>query len=556
MGERSTTHTKLATAGPPLLVAVLASMTVFCSVVLDRGLQQPGITLDESFNVQQGVRLVHVLPEWIRGRLTLREAFGDSDDLKPGEQKAGYHLPDHSPLGRLWLGVWHQTMRGLATSAETDRGPFITSAARSGSAVAFGLTVFLVGWCTARWSGPPAGFIAAVVLVLCPRVFGHAHLAALETVMNLTFTAAVFSIAALWRQTPPNWKHASLTGLLFGLALLTKMQAVLIPVPVALWAVWRYRWRAAVPLAIWGGVAFLVFFAGWPWLWIDPVEHLTGYLGQAGERVSLNAFYFGTSYPDRAVPWHYPAVMFLVTVPLAWMVLGAVGCLLQSDDEDDNDEQEHWRRRLLGAVLVFPLVLFAVPGVVVYDGVRLFLVVFPLWAVLAGRGAKAIYAWAVKRWRRSVVKGIGASVIVLHSLPLLMIQPCYLSSYNLLTGGLWGAEKWGFETTYWGEAVTDEFLSKVAREVPGGETVHVAPVLHQFYLAELKQQSPVLRRSDIRLQPFEPGQHASAKYVLIFRRRADLPALLEPPPSEARLLASVRRQGVILAGLYVFPSEQ
>ena len=36
--------------------------------------------------------------------------------------------------------------------------------------------------------------------------------------------------------------------------------------------------------------------------------------------------------------------------------------------------------------MLFPLVLFSLPHISVYDGARLFLVVFPLWAIFIGRG--------------------------------------------------------------------------------------------------------------------------------------------------------------------------
>ena len=73
--------------------------------------QGPGLTIDESFNVEQGVRLVEGLREWVLGKIaqreiiSFREIFGDVRDLP--NAKLGYHNPDHPPLGRFWLGLWH-----------------------------------------------------------------------------------------------------------------------------------------------------------------------------------------------------------------------------------------------------------------------------------------------------------------------------------------------------------------------------------------------------------------------------------------------------------------
>src|SRR5579862_2496394 len=72
----------------------------------------PGLTIDETFNVQEGVRLVEGLRAWALGLISgesiisLREIFGDERDIK-GQAPIGYHLADHPPLGRIWLGLWH-----------------------------------------------------------------------------------------------------------------------------------------------------------------------------------------------------------------------------------------------------------------------------------------------------------------------------------------------------------------------------------------------------------------------------------------------------------------
>lgn len=573
-------HRGLLTWLPPLLVAAATTAAILCAVAprpangRSWGCPAPGITLDEAFDVQQGVRLAKGIPEWIAGNLSTADLWSESPRAATrGLHRRplfGYHLPDHPPLGRLWLGIAHE-LSARASAASGESPPFVTAAARTGSAVAFGLTVLLIGWVTARWYGPLAGFAAALALVTMPRLFGHAHLAALETVMDLAFVAALLSAAALWGDKPPGWKTAAFTGVLFGLALLTKIQAVLLPVPVALWAVWRYRTRAIVPLAIWGSVALVVFFVGWPWLWFDPAGHLMQYFGRTTGRVTLKVFYFGTVYADRETPWHYPFVMFLLTVPVGWLLLGGLGIGGRRAKQSGRPKAESgqaatrhspltlhaqttdWRRRLLIGAALFPLLVFAVPGVVVYDGVRLFLVTFPVWAVFAGRGTAIAAETLKRRWGRRCSAGVIAAVILAQFAGVVLLRPCYLSYYNALAGGLWGAEKLGLEPTYWGDSVTPEFCDEVAAELPPGETVQLSPVLDASYPLELRAQSPAFRAKDIRFAPYDPARFKRSRYVLMFRRRADLFAELEPVPAGAKLRAAVRRQGVVLAALYEFP---
>ena len=563
----------------PLIVSVLTLVAVL--VTLDPadsrpGLPQgPGITLDESFNVQMGVYLVESLKSYGLGILdpnSIEEVFGNP----------GYN-PDHPPLGRLWLGVFHEISRAVAP-VESGDNPFVTIHARAGSAVAFALTVLLVGvFATRRWA-PLAGVTSSVSLAAMPRLFGHAHLASLETFMGLTWTVAILGTIHLsarrdesnsddasnsdsnvaLKSEPPGDKAAILCGLFIGLALLTKMQAVLLPPMLTVWALWHWRLSAFRPLAVSGIATAVVFVIGWPWLWLDLPGHLAGYFGRTTGRVSLNVWYFGQVFKDVDAPWHYPWVMTLVTVPIGILLLAAVGL---------------WgaRRRILsdpatsliiGSVIA-PLVLFSLPGVAVYDGARLFLVAFPGIALLAGCGVSGFCDRLVARkWPHKPILGI---FLATQAVGVVVTTPYYLSYYNLAIGGTSGAERLGFEVSYWGDSFSREFVSDLVDAVPDGTIAQVAPVLHQFQLPEIERQVPTLARgnsptgrriwliaADNPLEPYRDRRLSAGmgnssvpvEYLAVFNRRADAPSsdLLEQAGWE--LVNSETCQGVVVASFW------
>lgn len=578
----STTQRARACIGP-LIVSLLTLVAVL--VTLDPvdyrpSLPQgPGITLDESFNVQMGVYLVESLKEYGLGILdpdSIGEVFGNP----------GYN-PDHPPLGRLWLGAFHDISRAVAP-VESGDNPFVTIHARAGSAVAFAITVLLVGAFATRHWGSLAGVTSSVSLAVMPRLFGHAHLASLETFMGLTWTVAILGMIHVWnrrpesnsddssnsdglvvsKSDPPGDKAALLCGLLIGLALLTKMQAILLPPLVAAWALWHWRLAAVRPLLVTGISTGVVFVVGWPWLWLDLPGHLMEYFGRTTGRVSLNVWYLGQVFRDIDAPWHYPWVMTLVTVPVGILLLAAVGL---------------WRARrrilddpttsLIVGSIVAPLILFSLPGVAVYDGTRLFLVTFPGIALLAGRGASAFSDWLVARqWPQKPVLGI---LLATQVVGIVTTTPYFLSYYNAAAGGTSGAEKLGFEVTYWGDSFSREFLRHL-KKTAGNNIVKVAPVLHQFQLDELERQAPFLKKRLIspkgpvlELVPFVPGvnvmvprvdangipvavfrRNASPEYLAVFHRRADaLPSkLLEEAGWE--VVAAETCQGVVVASLW------
>ncbi|MBS0202944.1 MAG: glycosyltransferase family 39 protein [Planctomycetes bacterium] len=515
---------------PSAVVALAAWISIVVSI--DPGgsypsmPEGPGITVDEIFNVEQGVYLVEQSRSlgWFNLLPT-----GSAEAYRP---ENGYN-PDHPPLGRYWLGVHHHFAWMMAPPQEPG-SIFVTACARTGSATAFALTVWLVGAFATfsaasmspghelrfhRWVGP----LTSLMLVLMPRVYGHAHLAALETVTNLTCTAAVLSLAAWWSGPDrPTHRAALFAGFLMGLALLTKVQAVLIPIPVILWTLFRWRQQGIVTLLIWGMTALIVFFAGWPYLWLDPVGHLFEYLGRTTNRVTLYCYYFGTRFADKDVPWHYPFVMFAVTVPVGLQALGLLGVCSglrtsrTTTAESGPNRASIWAGRLVLACGLFPLIIFAFPGVAVYDGERLFLTVFPLWAIFVGKGAVQAMRLVVPMCGQSLVKMATSGLILAQLGSNLMSHPVYLSYYNLAVGGLAGAESLGLELNYWGDSLTRSLLTEAVQAEEQFAHVEIRPSLHQFQSEDLVLQSPILRRH---LKPVAGAD--SRKLYFLFHRRAD-----------------------------------
>lgn len=506
------------------------------------GFDGPGLTLDEPFNVGQGVAMVD------------RLLSGDW----AGFRAADAQLPDHPPLGRLWIGLCHE-LALIVWPPVSLAAPYSVACARTAPALASAATVLMVGWCAGRWWGRLAGAIASLSLLLMPRMFGHAHLAALETCINLAYAAVVCWLADHWllpaeparaaqRDTsgalrPVPTTAATLVGGVFlGLALLTKVQAILLPIPVCLWAFFIWRRRAIGPLILFGITGFVVFFVGWPWLWSAPIDHLRAYLGRTTDRAVVQVWYFGRAVTDRDVPWHYPWVLFLTTVPIGSHVLGVVGLFGRSEPTRCTP-----RKLLIVACAAFPLMLFSLPGVPVYDGERLFSVVFPLWALLIGAGAEVVRAWVARHVSARWVSPAIGLLIAAQGYSLYALAPCWLSYYNVAVGGLSGAARLGLSVTYWGDSLTRTFLNEAAARVGPNGHIAAQPVLYSLQWNEVLLQSPALVRQEVEFQTPDAQEPA---WRLAFLRKEYLPAELRDRIPDDQIVAAVRREGVLLAVLY------
>jgi hypothetical protein len=279
-----------------------------------------------------------------------------------------------------------------------------------------------------------------------------------------------------------------------------------------------------------------VFVVGWPWLWYDSWHRFSDYMNTGLHRTAINVQYFGVVYADKDVPWHYPWVYFAATVPLGLHLLGGLGVYYAVRERRD----DKFPFVVLAAIVGF-LVLFST-RVPVYDGERLFLVIFPLWAIVIGRGFGAIWddldgrAWL----RRALI-----AATVAQAVGVVMIHPFGLSYYNAVVGGLKGAERLGLELTYWGDAVNADLLGTLADLAPEDAPAALAPTLvpQQGIVATTRR----LARRGIALK--DEDAVGRSEWVVVSRREAywkpEVRELVTQQP--VRLLT---RDGVWLSGIW------
>lgn len=454
------------------LGAALAGIAAFLAVVATLG--DPGITVDEPLDVRPGRAYLELLAS--QGR----------DFLRPDVIERAYaDNKEHPPLGRWLLGLasvagepFERVLRG------PDPVGIYTRSGRLAPAAAFGLLVFLVVRQAAAF-GSAAAWAAAIALPAMPRLWSHAHLGALDMMIATFWLAALFAWDAATRG-PAGARgalRAAAAGCVWALALLTKIHAwLLIPLAWA-WAAWRRGpIRGSALWTVWLVSGLALFLLGWPWLWADPLGRLRDYLATGADRVSILTIHFGTVHRDKDVPWHYPWVHFLSSVPISIHAFAAIGVFAAargrtpSANPNPNANAPDPRPVLWGAAILGWLLLFSLVAPV-YDGDRLYLMVFPLWALFAALGFQA--CWNRSKTGRSprALRGVLALLLAVAPLNTLASHPTGLSWFNALPGGVQGAARLGLEVAYWTEAVDDRLLAELERLVEPGDTVALVPSL-------------------------------------------------------------------------------
>ncbi len=525
---------------------VSALVFVVALAVVAMTTDDPGLAWDEPFSIVAGQTYFTWLSRLPGSALSREETDAHWGNI-PNKH---YNNAEHPPLAKVLMGISQAMMR--------NGSPIIAS--RLVTAVLFALLVELVFQFAGRAFGGLAGLMAAGSLLCMPRVFGHAHFATLDVPMSLAWFLSVLAFARAIEKGTHG--ACALSGLCLGLALLTKINGIFLPLVLAGWGIGFHGKRALKPLVWTLLLGPAVFIIGWPWLWHDTLSRLIEYL-RPQWRDPIPVMYLGQVYRDTPAPFHYPLVMTLTTIPIGILFLVVLGSV--------RAVREFRRQPILALVAInaaYIIGIFMIPGVPKYDGVRLFLPAFPFLAILAGVAGKRCWDWLVAHSKKRPWRPLFATAafFVTQAGAVWWIHPCELSYYNALVGGLWGADKLGMETTYWHDVVNRDLFRWLNRRCPVRATVAFYPVgelvitrtfsfYGEFYLDEPE-------RRGLRAVPLQHALEPVPRFDFVvinaregmlraYARRGDKAAALALDYlTQKRPLYAVRKQGVLLAGVY------
>jgi hypothetical protein len=434
------------------------------------------------------------------------------------------------------------------------------------------LAVGVVNYHLARRYGRLAGATGAASLILMPRVFSHAHYAHYDMPMTSLWLLAQVAFSAALRSPRGAWAWALPFGVSLGLAMGTKFTGWFAPVPALLWtfaaegpSLWNRLFgsspplrgdrtagtRATLPgvvaLAVGLPVAALVLVLIQPPWWADPIDGVRRFLVSNLSRSQtkpIPTMYLGRFYAF-SLPWHNTLVLTAVTTPVFVLALGAVGLVRGLALRGKAADPVNTLWVLSWGVLMVVRALPSAPG---HDGVRLFLPSVASLAVLAGVGVSTLtrVSGSKRLARAGVLLGVLAAGEC--ALGLARFYPYTLSYYNAAIGGLPGAERAGFELTYYWDTMAGPFfdwLRERDRAEPGRVELRFPnPLVNVIYLKEWGKIP-----KDVRVLGFDPTSRTD--YVLQRRRGVYYPYdwWLERHGTPSFV---VRREGVDLLRVYPF----
>ncbi|MDD3585536.1 MAG: glycosyltransferase family 39 protein [Thermoguttaceae bacterium] len=354
-----------------------------------------------------------------------------------------------------------------------------------------------------------AGLLCVSCIVLMPRVFAHAHIAACDSPLMSCWLLAW----ALFDTALKNKRGVILWGIATGLGFSMKFPRWIIPIHSIIFAAWevvhrRPFGRIARAFVIGFPVAVIIFYLLNPGLWSDPVTGFVEFFRLNTHRdtnYNIPIAFLGTRYTlVYPLPWYNTLFWAAITIPSGFLFFlvcfvyrSCFGVGRKDMGQSDCVEQIVRNRLVLLTVLNFlPLMIIrALPGTPVHDGVRLFVAAFPFAGIMAGLGA--VWLWEGNRLNDQVplrsqvaasdldvqdcqpvrhcsahprfilFRRVGVVCILLGSVfNLCWYSPQWLSYYNLCIGGLPGAVRSGMEATYYWDSLDDATMNWINSHAP------------------------------------------------------------------------------------------
>lgn len=468
-------------------------LAAFLSVAA--GIDDVGITWDEP------------MPRFMASEL-LRQWLGEV--VTKVESGSWSSIFEQSFLDKYWPPPTRQSQNQLGTNNHPSLSKVLATltwfifhgvtddftAYRLSSAILFAGCVVVVFFVMAAQINYATGLFSALSLWLMPRVFGHAHIAATDIPLMAFW---LFTVVAFYKGlTRPRWRYV-FAGLL-GLAWAAKLTALLILLALGLYFLFTRDDRIKRNLLAALFVAPLVFLVLNPTLWNETLKRIyENFIVLPFTRedyTPLTTYYLGQTYVFD-LPWHHSFVLTSVTLPAAILLFSLGGILMSVKGLPE--------KKLTTLFLCQLISLFAVMTLPVapnHDGVRLFLPVFPFLACFAGvgfnellkwagKGGKLFQKWPVPRAKEKLTVALFLLVFVPPAAHLAAVHPYYLESYNIFAGGIKGANRLGFETTYWMDTVTKGVREDIDK-IPSFAKIAVYPPYYSYF--HYLQQKGLLKK--------------------------------------------------------------
>ena len=326
---------------------------------------------------------------------------------------------------------------------------------------------------TRRFSSWKMGLLAALMLVLSPRLFGESFYNSKDLIFLSVFCIGLNSLVSLILK--PTIGRALTHGLITALVIDTRSIGIVLPaLTIFYFAYGQYIYRATIKkslaiILVYGLALAICVTLFWPFLWSNPLGHFVETLGKFSKwgTTQVAVLYLGELYQIQKtpLPWHYVFTWIAVTTPLLYLIFWGISLTLTGWQLIKLKfiilKSENYLQDLLFlSASLGPIIAIVILHSVIYDGWRHLYFIYPAFLLTS---LKAI-DWIINgQYFSKIIKKcfISAFSLYLASIGYWMIinHPNQNIFFSSLVGKDWNTK---FDVDYWGLS-TRQALEAIAR---------------------------------------------------------------------------------------------
>lgn len=306
------------------------------------------------------------------------------------------------------------------------------------------------------------GFLAALLLAVSPRIFGHSFMNPKDIPFAAAYMLAMVNSIRIVKQLPnPGLKPMMFASLGIALAISIRIGGLILVGLLGLFVIIAYLWKgnlrgqllnfnATLPLLVkLFAVVILGYLGGlmfWPY-GLDSIiaNPLTALREMTNFSTAIQMLFEGNHYWSDNLPWYYIPKWQLMAAPLATLVGLALAIALFIKTKTKENSLLLFLTLFAG---VFPVAYALLQDSAVYDGMRQFIFVYPIFVVLAAFGWSSLADVFKNRMVEIVSMVTLAALVALPVSWMIKNHPYQYVYINEAFGGVKNA-KTQYETDYW-----------------------------------------------------------------------------------------------------------
>lgn len=288
---------------------------------------------------------------------------------------------------------------------------------------------------------------ALILLILNPRLLALSQYDIKDISLLSLGIIALFYLAQTFEKLKKS--DSTKAGISFGLTLSVQLTAVfpiLIFTPAYLITKIKSIPKHIVLWLIFAAATLATLSFTWPTLWNKPILILQNWDFFFKNFFEADVRYFGQNFNPKSLPWHYPFFYIFATTPILVLTLFLVGFVVQLFNLKKNLS--------LLSILSFswfaiPLLIYQIPNIVRYDGIRHYLDIMPAIALFAGIGINFIVS-KVSTILYKIILSVLAAYLIFQ---VAIVFPYGDAYFNEVIQTFYPQNiDEHFEIEYWGEA--------------------------------------------------------------------------------------------------------